>query len=336
MGLLLHLNPSRRRWVVAVAPMYAVWANLHGLWVVGLVVIGVYIVLTLVGLTPMSGAKRWTIAMVPLALLGATLTPEGPSLLLYPLRYVDAGDWGAANITEWQSPNFHEPAHWPLLAFMAAAAIFARWRVPWWMSLICFLGIAMTLMSLRNGAIAAIIGAPAIAVGIDSALRDWRPSLRTHSPRIARQRRLLELLMAAIVAVAGIVIFMPRDPEAAVRTSVERELPVQGVALLMDRIPDGRILASYGWGGYVGANMYDGGGRIFVDGRNDMYDDSILEDYDRVRAAEEGWEAIPDRYDVDALLFPPTDAITKGPAEIAGWCEAYRDENEVLFLRHCE
>jgi hypothetical protein len=104
----------------------------------------------------------------------------------------------------------------------------------------------------------------------------------------------------------------------------------------MDRIPDGRILASYGWGGYVGANMYDGGGRIFVDGRNDMYDDSILEDYDRVRAAEEGWEAIPDRYDVDALLFPPTDAITKGPAEIAGWCEAYRDENEVLFLRHCE
>jgi hypothetical protein len=82
--------------------------------------------------------------------------------------------------------------------------------------------------------------------------------------------------------------------------------------------------------------MYDLGGRVFVDGRNDMYDDSILEAYDQVRTAEPGWNEIADRYEVDALLFPPSEAITKGPAEIAGWCEAYRDANEVLFLRTCD
>ena len=141
--------------------------------------------------------------------------------------------------------------------------------------------------------------------------------------------------MAAIVAIAGVLIFVPRDPAAAVRDSIDRELPVQGVELLMREVPDGRILSWYGWGGYVIGKMYDQGARVFVDGRNDMYDDAILEEYNLVRGAEPGWAEIPDRYDVDAMVFPPFEAISKGPALDAGWCEAYRDDNEVVFVRTC-
>jgi hypothetical protein len=219
---------------------------------------------------------------------------------------------------------------------MAAIAVFGRWRVPWWMSILAFLGIAMTLLALRNGAVAAIMGAPALAVGIDSALRDWRPTVRPSSPRLAAQRRFLELGLGAIIAIAGILIFVPRDPAAAVHESIERELPVQGVELLRERVPTGRILAWYGWGGYVIGNMYELGARVMVDGRNDMYDQAILDEYNAVRAADPGWQDIADGYAVDALLFPPFEAITKGSAELAGWCETYRDENEVVYLRSCE
>jgi hypothetical protein len=268
-------------------------------------------------------------------MLGSAFTPAGPALLLYPLRYVDAGDWGMANITEWQSPDFHDPAHIPLLLFMGAVALFGRWKVPWWMSLFAFLGIAMTLLALRNGPVAAIIGAPAVAVGIDAALRDWRPNPKRLSVRLARQRRILETVLVAIIAAAGIVIFIPRDPAAAVADSIERELPVQGVEILIDRFPNGRILADYGWGGYVIGQMYHLGARVAVDGRNDMYDDAILADYGLVRDADEGWQGVIERWKPDAMLFPPYRAITKGPAEAAGWCEAFRDANEVLYLRDC-
>jgi hypothetical protein len=35
------------------------------------------------------------------------------------------------------------------------------------------------------------------------------------------------------------------------------------------------------------------------------------------------------------MVFPPEEPITKGPAEDAGWCEAYRDNNEVVYLHDC-
>ena len=333
---LLHLRPERARWTLVLVPFFVVWANLHGLWVVGLAVLAAYVVMSLFGMTPMAGARAWALAMVPLAMLGTIFTPEGPGLLLYPLRYIDSGDWGMEHITEWQSPDFHDPAHIPLLTYMGALAVFARWRVPWWLSILAYVGIAATLIALRNGPIAAIIGAPALAVGIDSALQDWRGAPREYGARLALQRRVLEITMALVVVIAGVIIFVPPDLNAAIDASEERELPVNGLEVLIDRVPDGRILAWYGWGGYVIGNMYDLGARVMVDGRNDMYDDSILEDYDLVRTAEPGWEEIVDRWEADALLFPPKEAITRGAATAAGWCEVFRDENEVVYLRTCD
>jgi hypothetical protein len=66
-----------------------------------------------------------------------------------------------------------------------------------------------------------------------------------------------------------------------------------------------------------------------------MYDEAILVEYNHVKNADPGWEAIVDDLDIDAMLFPPHEPITKGPAEYAGWCEQFRDVNEVLYLRSC-
>jgi len=92
-------------------------------------------------------------------------------------------------------------------------------------------------------------------------------------------------------------------------------------------------VVEYGWAGYVINRLYESGGRVFVDGRNDMYPETILEEYSAIRAADPGWEEIVDRYDANWLLFPPATAITRGPATDAGWCEAYRDDRQVLLER---
>jgi hypothetical protein len=99
--------------------------------------------------------------------------------------------------------------------------------------------------------------------------------------------------------------------------------------------PDAHVLADYGWGGYTIHELYATGGRVFVDGRNDMYDQRILEDYDSIRNADPDWQQLVAAYGVDAILLKPDAALTRGPAQYAGWCEAYRNETQVLYLPTC-
>jgi hypothetical protein len=99
--------------------------------------------------------------------------------------------------------------------------------------------------------------------------------------------------------------------------------------------PDANVFAEYGWGGYVIWRMHDSGAHVFVDGRNDMYSQQVLDDYTAIRSADPGWEQLVERYGVQAILLPPETILTRGPAADAGWCEVFRDKLQVLYLPHC-
>ena len=320
------LRPERTRLALALPLLFVAWANLHGLWVVGLGVVVVYTAFTLAGRTPMAAARGRMLIVAALSALATMLTPAGPAGILYPLRYIDAGDWGLANIQEWQSPNFHDPAHWAFLLLILALIANGGRRAPGWLVALSWIGVVAGLMSLRNIPIAAILAAPALGIGIESRLGAART---TRPPRIAMVRRLMELVVAVVVVVFAFVALAPGS-QPVVR---ESEYPTAALDVLVDEMPTARLMAEYGWGGYAISRLSPSGGSVFVDGRNDMYDQEILEDYSTVRAADAGWEEIVDRYGVEAMLFAPSVTITKGPALDEGWCERYRDESQVLLVR---
>ena len=155
------------------------------------------------------------------------------------------------------------------------------------------------------------------------------------SPSRALGRRILEMATALLIVIGSIVVLIPRDLNAAIDKNIAKRFPVAAVDRLLEMAPDANVLAEYGWGGYVIWRMHDSGGRVFVDGRNDMYSQQVLEDYSAIRAANPGWETLVTRYGVTAILLPPDTTLTRGPALAAGWCQAYRDEVQVLYLRNC-
>jgi hypothetical protein len=104
--------------------------------------------------------------------------------------------------------------------------------------------------------------------------------------------------------------------------------------------PDARVLAEYGWGGYVIWSGYDHGARVFVDGRNDMYAQAILEDYSAIREADAGWQELLAEYEVEAMIWPPEAVLTRGLLDGplpdgTAWCEVFRDETQILYLPEC-
>jgi hypothetical protein len=179
----------------------------------------------------------------------------------------------------------------------------------------------MALLANRNAPVAAIFAVPALVLGVSQAL-PYPPE------RSDRGRRIVEvvttgvfLLGAALVAVSSAGgIRLDRFPAAA-------------VDVLEARHPDARVLAEYGWGGYVAYRLHDLGGTVFVDGRNDMYPQRILDDYVRIRDAEDGWEELVTEYAVEALLLKPNEPLVRGVAQMNGWCEAYRDDLSVLLVQ---
>jgi hypothetical protein len=332
------LRADRPRRVLLLVPFFVLWSNLHGVYVVGLGVVGVYAIFTLLGRTPMSAARGWLLAGLAGCFLASMVTPAGPVGILYPLRYVDGGDWGLANIQEWQSPDFHEPAHLALLGLIVAVGLNGGRATPGWLVMLSWVGVAMALISLRNAPIAAVFCLPTLALGLEARLHARETSRPARGPRresIALGRRLIEMGAAVVVVVGSLAVLVPPVLGSGLEQNIDERFPVAAMDRLIEIQPDARVLADYGWGGYVISRIYPTGGRVFVDGRNDMYDQSILEDYDAVKDADPDWQQIVDRWDVDAILLSPMTTLTRGPAEQAGWCEAYRDEIQVLYLRTC-
>jgi len=335
LALLASVTAQSGRRLIWLLPLLVAWSNLHGLYVVAIGVVGAYALFTLMGRTPLAPRREWALGAVGLAVVGAMATPAGPLGVLYPLRY--SQEWGLAHIQEWQSPNFHEPAHWPLLALVVALILNGGRATPGWLQLVAYVGTVMALVALRNGPVAAVLATPTMALGLEDRIRSRWGAHRVAAPRIAVGRRMLEVVTGILVVAGSFVIFLP---PALSTTPGEQQraagYPTAAADLLVSQHPHVRVVAEYGWGGYLIYRLYDGGGRVFVDGRNDMYAEEILDDYTAIVSADEGWSELVDEYRADALLFPPTRAITKGVAKAEGWCEAYRDDDSVLFLRDCQ
>ena len=317
------LRAERSRWALVLPLLFVGWANLHGLWVVGLGVLGIYTVFTLAGRTAMAAARGRMLVAFVLSAFATMLTPAGPAGILYPLRYVDAGDWGLANIQEWQSPNFHDPAHWAFLLLIVALMANGGRRAPGWLVFLSWVGVVAGLVSLRNVPLAAILAAPALGIGIESRFSGPPPSLdadRTRATADGDRRRRARRDRGVCRPVARPEARDPRGwlsggchqraghhdaarpPSRRVRLGRLRDQPP-----LLDRRPGLRRWRT-------------------------TYDERILEDYSHIRGADPGWQSLAARYGVEAMLFPPGAPITKGPATDAGWCESYRNDAEVLLV----
>lgn len=331
-SLLTFAQPRRASILFMLPPMMALWANLHGAWVIGLAVIGLYTLMTLLGRTPMSSARRPVLVVAAACILAAALTPAGPLGILYPLHYLDPASWALENIAEWQSPDFHDPTHWSLLVLIVAVALNRGRATPGWLVLLPVIGVVMSLSSIRNVPFLAIWAVPTLAYGLNDRLRARRSQCRP-ADRDVVVRRLLELGVSVVVVVATVVALYPADLSTRISEETERRYPVEGVNRLEMMNPDARVLAEYNWGGYVISRLYEVGGRVFVDGRDgEMYSDAVLDDYTDLVGARPGWQQLLDENAVEAILLRPVAPLVSGLVQEIGWCEAYRDDKQVLLL----
>jgi hypothetical protein len=323
MVLLMSLRPGQviRPWLLP--PLFIVWANVHGLWIVGLGLLFIYVLFTVLGHTPMAPRRLAASGTLVASAVAAAVTPAGFEGLLYPLRYVSRDDWGTSFIAEWQTADISDPRQWGLVFLVVATAALGRRGSPGWLAAVGVAALLAGIIAVRNQPLTAIMTLPTLA----SALQSRFGARAAVSTVRADRRRLLEMGLGLVLVVAFIVVL----PQVA-SGRVERAYPVAAFDRLIDEDPSARALVDYDWGGYAIHRLHPTGGSVFIDGRSDMYPREVFEDYLALRSAEPQWQDLAKRYGVEAILLPPS-APLLGPALESGWCSMYEDARAVLLTR---
>lgn len=323
--------------------LVALWANLHGGFVVSFALLGVALISQAVGWWQAKGGpagalgRRRTLELAAIgavSVLAVMATPQGYRLWIYAL-ITQTSPAQQSLIDEWLSPDFHQLYARPLELFiLALVAGFAVHRPNLYQVLLCLLTLALTLQSARHVVFLVAAATPVLVECWSVGWERWRqrPALPAEAAR-SNLRAVLNLAMlGAVVAVFG-----ARDAGLLVdQDRITRGLyPVAAADWLQGHPELGhRIFNDYGYGGYLVARFAAGGQhRLFVYGEAEVMGDRLLREYALVQTLRPGWRQVLHDYGVDAVLVRRGVPLDQAMAEEPGWQLAYEDGESVLYVR---
>ena len=280
---------------------------------------------------PIVGRLKTLVGVGLLSIAAIMVNPFGADMLAYPFRTVSIGvlqDY----IQEWQSPNFHQlevqPFLWLLLLMLAAMAISPE--RPTSIEII-HIGVFAYLgfLAARNIALFALVASPVLSRHLEAILKRWLPRGGGGQELPPRLTRPLNTILLALIALAALIKgALPLSSQFNQETITE-VMPAKAVEYLLVNRPEGALLNSYNWGGYVLWTLFPEY-LSFVDGRTDLFDDVILEEYLELWRGNDGWQESFDKWGIRTVLIE-TDAPLARELLREGWTAVHRDDQASVF-----
>lgn len=324
--------------------MGAVWANTHGSFLLGVVLLLLYFAGEILErlLLGRSGARAsWYAQAAVFGLAGTFLNPFGWQLHLHVLRYLANAEL-LSRVAEFQSFNYHVEGatRVVLVPAITAAGALCAWQLRQFGRFLVLIAFCwMALISARGLPLAAMAALPLAAGSLTLSLRrleGWRPWVEWTAGRFlsySSNLRTLDRTVAgwlwAPIALAVAALALAAPPVRA-RTGFDpAEFPVEA-ARAVQALPSGaRLYAPDRFGGYL-IYRFAGQRKVFFDGRSDFYGADFLKLYIRIAEARPGWsQALAANGCTHALV--PAGSTLAGVLGPARWRLVHRDRTALLF-----
>ncbi len=342
MGLLERGDGRPRTWLYL--PLFAVWANLHGGFLFGLVLIAIYLVGALVeAYAPGGDRKRWLgegrhyAAALSVSTLGTFVNPYGASLLAHVVGWF-RNTYVIDHTREYLSPDFHEfPGKMLLLVLlgMIAALALSRRRPTFPRLLLVLATLASALIYQRNIPLMVLSALPALALHLDP---EWRslPDLlgvRGIFQRESPGRRSGPWSVA--VTVPLLLLTISASPLAGLRLIPgywhPGIFPVVATAKARQAGLTGRIYNDFIWGGYLLKEWPEQ--KVFIDGQTDFYGADLTRQHGRIGSLSAGWRDLLRRWKIEIVLVPSSATLAHELVRDPHWRIWHCDSTAVLLLR---
>ena len=336
-GLLIILERFRRTgraplW--AIPPLFALWVNTHGSWLLGLIVFSIVVAAGLVkGQWGSVKAERWSfeqfgnLALTWIASVAALfVNPFGSRLVFYPFDLAFRQKLNVAHIAEWVSVDFHDMRGklvLGLIVFLLVSALVRRRRWNLTDVLLLLFGLYCGLTHVRFLFLLGVLAAPLIAKLLDF-FPPYRPELET------------PIINAVVVCamVAGMIYFWPTSRQ--LQELVDETYPAGAVQYLKAHPLQGPMVNDYLWGGYLG--WADNSLKVFVDSRVDIFEyEGVFKDYLDLLGVQRS-SAVFDKYKIRYALLPMDESANESLLRYTlerdpAWTIRYQDAVSVLFER---
>ncbi|HMH01963.1 MAG TPA: hypothetical protein VK555_11140 [Terriglobales bacterium] len=335
------------------------WANLHGGFLLGIALCGIYLIAGLIRyfsdkedrqkIGP--GLKRLAVASL-FSLLATFVNPYGYKLHVHIYQYL-SNRFLMNHIDEFLSPNFHGVAQQcfaALLLITVAAVATKRQKLRLSHLLVMIFAAYSGLYASRNLPVSSIlltmIVAPIMSASIfdTDALQRMTSRLRALILRgnaFAARMTDMELrfrghLWPALALLLGLLVCIQHGRLGG-RQVMEaqfdaKRFPVQAVEVIAQRGIQDPIFAPDYWGGYLIYRFFPDP-RVFVDDRHDLYGERFLKDYLKVMHVQPGWEKFLNERQVQWILAPGEGSLANILKETTAWKVIYEDSTAVLFQR---
>ena len=346
---LLRYRSAPGPWILWLAPLFVLWANLHSGFVVGVGLVLVFYLGELLqtrsvkmastraqGVATLGGPElRRVLALAALALLAGLLTPSSYRTLVFALGTLSSQRIQSL-IVEWASPDFHtlpgRALMLVLLLLVAGAAGLGRVerRIDVTYLLLGLAGLSLALTSQRHVPIFAACGAPLVGQLVSSLLGGLGARPR-RTPRATRSIARVNVGIAVVLAALAAVYTWAAVSPPALRRAVAATAPVAATQYLVDHRPPGQLFNYYNFGGYLIWMAYPTY-HVFIDGRTEVYGDSVFDQYLRVEYLSADFESTLDHYGVNTVVVSAGDPL-RPLLESRGWRQVYGDAVARIYVR---
>lgn len=327
-----HRRSGSVRPLLMLPLLLVLWVNLHGGYILGPVLILLFLGGAAVdalarrpGTRPFGAQAKALLLAFAGCVLVVPLNPNGARLYVYPFQTIDSRVMRAL-LMEWQSPDPRRPLFYPFF-LLVALCLLAMWRrrrnLPANQVLVFAFFTGAALHSMRFISLSALAGIPLLA----GMMLARAPSPAAHPAHARRPLQVAALLVAA--GLTGWVLYraIVTAPEV-----VRRDFPVAAVNFLKQHQLPGRIFNAYSFGGYLIWRLYPQY-RVFVDGRADVYGGAFLERFVNIYRAEVNPRPVFNRLGVDTVIVQPQAALCVLLNMGNDWKRVYQDRDAVIYTR---
>ncbi len=355
LGIIQRARENGTKWLFCLPVLTILWANIHGGFLAGILILGAYGVGDLVSaaLAPVGGSRERDTRQAVLFLLMAAacslaslVNPYGYQLHAHIWQYLRDPEMTRA-IVEFKGTNFQDGASGYLEALLVIGLCAAIWygRRQRFAEVFLLAGWGhLALLVARNiplfSIIAAPLLAPAVVSWIEAARRApiarWAQEFANGLADFGQEFTTLERVPRMhIVSVAGLAVvalgMTGPAPGRLLKAEYDpKSYPASALSVLNT---SQRIFTNDEWGDYLIYRMWPSGGKVYVDGRSDFYGSKFDREYLELINGKYDWERTLARYNVDTVLLAPGSGLATTIKESQHWRVAFDDGIAIVFRR---